>query len=155
MQETFVRAWQSLHRYDRHYAFRTWVFTIAYRLAVSHGRQDRGPTEALPEHAAHKSAGPAEELEREESRGRLWQRAKEVLSEEQFLALWLFYVDELPAAEVAKVMNRSWVSVKTMIHRARRKLEPALEELAPVRRGGEKPAGEAPADDEAIWKAGD
>ena len=34
LQDTFVRAWQALHRYDSRYAFRTWLYTIAYRLAV-------------------------------------------------------------------------------------------------------------------------
>ena len=39
VQDAFVRAWQSLHRYDKRYAFRTWMFTIAYRLCVSRGRR--------------------------------------------------------------------------------------------------------------------
>jgi DNA-directed RNA polymerase specialized sigma24 family protein len=69
-------------------------------------------------------------VEDEESRGTLWHRAQQVLSEEQYLALWLFYVDEVPAGDVARILNRSWVSVKTMLHRARRKLAPFL--LAPA-----------------------
>ena len=41
LQDTFVKAWQSLHMYDAAYAFRTWFYTIAYRLAVSRGRRER------------------------------------------------------------------------------------------------------------------
>jgi len=155
VQDTLVRAWQSLHRYDSKYAFRTWMFTIAYRLSVSRGRHDAGAAgnENLPAHVASKAEGPAQELEREENRSVLWARAREVLSEEQFQALWLFYVDELAAGEVARVMNRSWVSVKTMIHRARRKLEPVLGELAPGQLvGGGQKTGE---DEAAAWKEGE
>jgi RNA polymerase sigma-70 factor, ECF subfamily len=131
LQDTFVRAWQALHRYDARYAFRTWLYTIAYRLAVSRGRRDTVPLEALPEQTAAGGARSELRLEEEESRGMLWGRAREVLSEEQYLALWLFYVDEVSAGQVAQIMNRSWVSVKTLLHRARKKLAPYLTELAP------------------------
>src|SRR5437867_685408 len=52
LQDTFVKAWQSLHRYDDVYAFRTWIYTIAYRLAVSRGRRETLAQEPLSEHAA-------------------------------------------------------------------------------------------------------
>ncbi len=130
LQETFVKAWQSLHRYDPHYAFRTWLYTIAYRLAVSHGRREPAGTIALPEHASLDGNGspPFEALEKEERRSQLWGKARELLSEEQYQALWLFYVDGLPAGDVARVLGRSWVSVKTMMHRARKRLAPFLRE---------------------------
>jgi RNA polymerase sigma-70 factor, ECF subfamily len=131
LQDTFVRAWQALHRFDARYAFRTWLYTIAYRLAVSRGRRETVATETLLEQAA--AAGPRPELrvEEEERRGTLWRKAREVLSEEQYMALWLFYVEEVSAGDVAAILNRSWVSVKTLMHRARRKLAPYLAEMAP------------------------
>ena len=136
VQETFVKSWQSLHLYDPRYAFRTWVYTIAYRLAVSRGRREPAHQEALSEHAAAPGVGMEGgrvglALEEDESRDKLWACAREALSEEQYMALWLFYVDEVPAGEVARILNRSWVSVKTLMHRARKKLAPLLTELAP------------------------
>ncbi|HVT79737.1 MAG TPA: sigma-70 family RNA polymerase sigma factor [Phycisphaerae bacterium] len=132
LQDTFVKAWQQLHRFDSKYPFRTWLYTISYRLAVSRGRRETLTQEPLPEHAAAANPGLSAEIEREESKAALWGRARQVLSEEQFMALWLFYVDEMPAGEVARVLNRSWVSVKTLLHRARRKLAPLLADLAPA-----------------------
>jgi RNA polymerase sigma-70 factor (ECF subfamily) len=132
LQDTYVKAWQSLHLYDAQYPFRTWLYTIAYRLAVSRGRRLTLPLVPLPQHAAAPVPRPELAVETDESRGTLWSRAREVLSEEQFMALWLFYVDEVPAGDVAKILNRSWVSVKTLLHRARRKLAPFLAELAPA-----------------------
>ena len=75
--------------------------------------------------------GPVEEATREETRDGIWRRARDLLSEEQYMALWLFYVDEIPAGDVARILNRSWVSVKTLLHRARKKLHPVLAELGP------------------------
>ncbi len=131
LQDTFVKGWQALHRYNSQYAFRTWLYTIAYRLAVSRGRRETVAVEALPEQAAAAGPRPERQVEKEETRGTLWRTAREVLSDEQYTALWLFYVDDVPAGEVAQILNRSWVSVKTLMHRARKKLAPYLAELAP------------------------
>ncbi len=131
LQDTFVRAWQALHRYDERYSFRTWLYTIAYRLAVSRGRQDAKWQEGLSEHEAARDSADASTMDREETRQTIWDRARSVLSEEQFMALWLFYVDGVPAGDVARILDRSWVSVKTLLHRARKKLAPLLTEFSP------------------------
>src|SRR5687768_17299186 len=126
-QETLVRAWQALPSYREGMRWRTWVFTVAYRLAVSRGRGERSTVSMVAgEGPRALNDGPAQVLERREQSERVWATARSVLTEEQVLALWLFHVEELPAAEVAGVLGRSWVSVKTMLHRARRKLEPHL-----------------------------
>jgi len=129
LQETFLRAWQSLHRYDRAYAFRTWLYTIAFRLAVSRGRKQQPDDQPLLTHDLRSQEPPAAaRLESKEEKENLWARAREVLSEEQFMALWLHYVDDVPAGDIAKILDRSWVSVKTLMHRARKKLMPYVGE---------------------------
>ena len=65
---------------------------------------------------------PEERVGREEEGRELWEVAKAVLTEEQFGAVWLYYVEEMTAGEVARVLGRSWVGVKTMLHRARKRL---------------------------------
>ena len=140
LQEAFVRAWQSLDKYDPRYAFRTWLYTIAYRLAVSHGRGKRLAAEPLSEHVPAAVPDPGDDMETREYRSTLWDRAREILTQEQFMALWLFYVDEIPAGDIARILNRSWVSVKTLMHRARKKLAPVLADLSPVTIGATEPA---------------
>jgi len=129
LQETFLRTWQALHRYDDQQSFRTWLYTIAFRITVSRGRSETVTHEPLPMHAASRGASPETAVETSENAGSIWARAREVLTEEQFMALWLFYVDETPAGEVARILDRSWVSVKTMLHRARKKLAPVLSDF--------------------------
>ena len=67
----------------------------------------------------------------DENRRYLWSRANEVLAEEEMTALWLSYVEGMPAREIAMVLDRSWVSVKTMMFRARKKLLPLVKDLEP------------------------
>ena len=61
----------------------------------------------------------------------MWDVAAYVLWEEQTTALWLYYVEEMPVKEIARVQGRSRVAVKTMLFRARAKLLPALQDWEP------------------------
>ncbi len=46
VQDTFIRAYQAIHRFDGRSSVRTWLFRIAYNLCVDRSRKvDRSPTE--------------------------------------------------------------------------------------------------------------
>ena len=130
-QETFLRAYENLHQYNRRWAFSTWLFTIARRTGLNHRRRLR-PTADMRAVEAAPAASPAplENMVAEESRRRLWDMAADVLSEQQTTALWLYYVEDMPAREIARVLGRSWASVKVMLFRARKRLLPLLGEFA-------------------------
>jgi RNA polymerase sigma-70 factor (ECF subfamily) len=133
VQDAFVRAYQRIDRYRDAWRFSTWLFTIAHRLAISHLRAKRPRNLASGEEIAlapdRRADQPGRKITELESSRRFWDIAAAALSDEQMAAVWLFYVEGLSAPEVAKVLGRSWVSVKTMLFRARRKLEPSLAEL--------------------------
>jgi RNA polymerase sigma factor (sigma-70 family) len=135
VQETFFRAYENLHRYDKRWLFSTWLFTIARRTSLNHRRR-RCPTADLKavEAAWSDVAEPLDAILAEESRTRLWDRAASVLTEEQMTALWLHYAEDMPAREIARVLGRSWASVKVMLFRARRRLSPLLAEFDEERR---------------------
>jgi RNA polymerase sigma-70 factor (ECF subfamily) len=148
-QETFLRAYENLHRYDRRWAFSTWLFTIARRTSLNHHRRTRPTADTRVVDAVLSAERvPLENMVAEESRRRLWDRAAEVLSEEQTTALWLHYVEDMPAREIARVLGRSWASVKVMLFRARKRLLPLLGEFASRSAGvlpANETAGETPA----------
>lgn len=143
-QETLLRAYQRLERYCDQWRFVTWLFTIARRLSMNyHRRPARTVAVSLEAMADHRPA-PDQELAGAESRQRLWQLAAEVLTEPQLTALWLFYVEEFPVKEVARVLRRSRVAVRAILFRARRKLlenVDRLEETRPAKNGS---AGNSP-----------
>jgi RNA polymerase sigma-70 factor (ECF subfamily) len=140
LQETLLRALTNLHRYRRHWLFRTWLFTIARRVSINRRRR-RQPAcdEDALRSAATGAASALELLAAEDSRRGLWDVAARVLSEEQSTALWLRYVENLRLGEVAAVLGQSRNAVKVQLFRARKKLLPALRRLGygppPVRQG--------------------
>jgi RNA polymerase sigma-70 factor (ECF subfamily) len=128
LQEAFLRAHQSLNKYRDGRPFKPWMFTLTYRLAVSNARKVR-PTanDAAINVATSNDGDPSRNLESRESRQLLWDTARRGLGEEQFVALWLHYAEDMPTRQIAQVMGRSWVWVKTALHRARKKLAETVE----------------------------
>lgn len=129
-QEAFIRAWQRIGTYNPRYRFSTWIFTIATRLAISHGRTDRRGRER-PLNAdggfRHKGTEPGAGMAAREERVRVWDVVEEVLSPEQQTAVWLRYVEDMAIADIARVMGRSQVGVRVMLFRARGVLSEHLE----------------------------
>jgi RNA polymerase sigma factor (sigma-70 family) len=80
-------------------------------------------------HPTDTNPTPLERLEQQERRDRIWPLAASLLSEPQFTALWLYYVEEMGTREVARVLDCSRAMVKTTLFRARAKLRRRLLEM--------------------------
>lgn len=123
LQEAFLKAYRNLGRYDPSRSFSTWLFTIATRLAVSHFRSRRFVASIDAVEPPDAGAGdPFEAAARAEQHENLWARARRVLSDAQFTALWLRYAEEMAIREIADATGRSVTAVKVQLHRACRKL---------------------------------
>jgi len=116
VQDTFVRAFENIHRYRRTWRFSTWLFTIAARLATSHYRKTQ-TARGVPKIGSN-AACPSTILSQREQRQSLWSQAME-LSESQYQALWLKYAEDMSIKDIARVMGKSQISVKVLLYRAR------------------------------------
>ncbi len=127
LQETLLRVYRNLHRYDPRWRFATWLFVIARRVSINHHQRFLVPadSEAL-ESVPSRMWEPVHIAAENETRARLWDVVRQVLTDEEAMALWLHYVEDLPTHEIAAVLGRSRVGVKTMMFRARKKLRPHL-----------------------------
>lgn len=143
LQETLLRVYRNLHRYDPRWRFATWLFVIARRVSINHHQRFLVPadSEAL-ESVPSPTRDPGQIAAENETRARLWDVVRQVLTDEEAMALWLHYVEDLPTHEIAAVLGRSRVSVKTMMFRARKKLRPHLRQ-ADVARPAAKTAKSA------------
>jgi RNA polymerase sigma-70 factor (ECF subfamily) len=151
LQETFLRAYRNLHRYDRQWSFSAWLFTIARRISINHHRAARATKgDQGVDFVASATPEPWRALAAEEDRKSLWSLAAETLSEEQTTALWLYYVEELPICEIALVLTRSQSSVKVLLFRARRKLLPLVQAMDDETRWIDKDAAVASRSDGAV-----
>ena len=126
VQETLVAAYERLAQFQLGRSFKSWLFAIAYHESIDHARRRRvRAAEQAADIAVH--ADPAEIAAVADRNESLWAAAKQMLTDEQFAAVWLFYVEQLPTREIARMQRRSWVSVKVMLHRARSTLARKLE----------------------------
>ncbi|MFM1902946.1 MAG: hypothetical protein RLZZ440_846 [Planctomycetota bacterium] len=130
VQEALLRAWQGLAGYDPQWAFSTWLFTIARRSWLNHARagQRRSNREAAVAGArpSPTESEPAASLIAAERASLIWDLAAASLSEQEFTATWLRYVEEKPLSEIAVVLGKPEATVKTILFRARKRLGPLV-----------------------------
>jgi RNA polymerase sigma-70 factor (ECF subfamily) len=127
-QDAFLRAWQSLDRFELGRPFGPWVCRIAANLAVNHVRSPVSREDPLPEgHGETRAAGgnPLDAVLDGEAQ-ELLQEALEALPPEQRAVFVLRAVEEMSYAEIADALELSPGTVMSRLFRAREKLARAL-----------------------------
>jgi RNA polymerase sigma-70 factor (ECF subfamily) len=121
-QETFVRAWRFLDRFDGHGSLRAWLHCIAHRefLRFVRSRRDQTALEEAPEIAAPRAAAWMEELELRE--------VIEALPAEQREVTILHYLEGYECEEIARIVGAPAGTVKSRLWAARARLRQALGE---------------------------
>jgi RNA polymerase sigma-70 factor (ECF subfamily) len=126
-QETFIKAWQAIERFDPRFSFSTWLFTIARRTASNHFRSHRpvmDPAEA-PETADE--SDPAALLAQDEEKRELWRLAR-ALKPKQYQVLWLRYAEGFSIHEIARIVGVNPIHAKVLLHRGRTRLAKLMNE---------------------------
>jgi RNA polymerase sigma-70 factor (ECF subfamily) len=126
-QESFLRAYQSIYRFDPACSFTTWLFTIAKRAAASHLRSQRR-VENIAEQAepVAPAADPAETAGQEDEAASVWALARR-LKPKYFQVLWCRYAEGFSVAETAQIMGLTQLHVRVLLHRARCQLAQRLQ----------------------------
>ncbi|MCK6629543.1 MAG: RNA polymerase sigma factor [Anaerolineae bacterium] len=134
VQETFLRAHKARHRFDPSRAsFGTWLYQIALNYCRSHLRRKRLLTipwlrqnEETPDLPDFRP-GPESTALRGEYRHILWE-AVQNLSAPLREVITLHYYLELPAVEIAAMLDCPEGTIYSRLHNARRRLAEALAE---------------------------
>ncbi|MGI9428849.1 MAG: RNA polymerase sigma factor [Bythopirellula sp.] len=128
-QKTLWRAYEKIHLYNASRKFSPWLFTIAIRLAADHYRLRRLPTDPTGEAAAtviDPAPAPDQTAITSEHSSEIWELAQRLLKPDQWTALWLLYGEGQTTREIAKALNRTTVSIRVLLYRARKTLTPHL-----------------------------
>jgi RNA polymerase sigma-70 factor, ECF subfamily len=120
-QQTFVKAFQNIHRVDPVRPIIHWLLTIARNTALNHFRSAK-KWEFAPAELASNEPSPARQVEAHDRVDNLWARARRVLSQREFEVLWLRFAEDLSTEETARVMGLTQIHVKVLVHRARQHL---------------------------------
>jgi RNA polymerase sigma-70 factor, ECF subfamily len=131
-QESLARAFQKLDSFDPQYRFSTWLYTIALRLAMDHNRGTRRRLTLLETHRSlfevreNSQAQSTAQFESREAADNIWRIARGTLSEPHYTAMWLRFAEDLSVDEIARVMRKTKVGVRVLLHRARTKMLNAM-----------------------------
>ena len=127
-QETFLRAYQNLHRYDRSRSFATWLLSIGAHYCIDRLRRrklsmfsideenDEGTTFEI---ADANSPDPEGESVKREERERLHLLLKNLDATDR-AAVVMRYWHDASEVEIAEALNLTVSAVKSRLHRARR-----------------------------------
>jgi RNA polymerase sigma-70 factor (ECF subfamily) len=151
-QETFLRAYQNLHRYDRNRPFATWLLSIGAHYCIDQLRRrklsvfsmDKDNDEGTVFEIAD-TASPDPEVEsiKRDDRDRLHLLLHE-LDDTDRAAVILRYWYDYSEIEIAETLRLTVSAVKSRLHRSRRALAAMWQEKSPrlrtERRHHESPA---------------
>ncbi len=128
-QDAFVRAYKQLHRYDDKQGFYPWLATITVRLSQNWLRAEkRAKTRVEAAHEGDETKSQRDfltDLIEDENGRQLWLAVAALPSAERTATL-LYYQQDMKVMDIAKAMNVSDGSIKTMLYRSRQKLRKAL-----------------------------
>ncbi|QDU98462.1 sigma-70 family RNA polymerase sigma factor [Lignipirellula cremea] len=138
-QEAFVQAFVKLETFRRDSAFYTWLYRIAFNLAVSHGRRNRRRTassldqsrEATGDEPTDPQEGPEQSLERQE-RAELVQAALQAISSEYRMILVLREMENNSYEVISEILGVPIGTVRSRLHRARLQLRDELKETLQI-----------------------
>ena len=150
-QETFLRAFQHIHRYDRKRPFATWLLSIAAHYCIDRLRRrkfsmasiDQDEEEGGFELPDADAPNPESEVVHNEQREQMQGLLKRLDSVDR-AAIVLRYWNDCSEAEIAEALNLTVSAVKSRLHRARRELaglwQAETPRSKPERRPHESPA---------------
>jgi RNA polymerase sigma-70 factor (ECF subfamily) len=151
-QETFLRAFQHLDRYDSKRPFATWLLSIAAHYCIDRLRRRKFPTFSIDEEDEDEPAfeipdanapNPERESVRREEKDKL-HKILASLDETDRAAIVMRYWHDASEVEIAQSLGLTVSAVKSRLHRARLALGKRWEESSlqslPQRRPHESPA---------------
>ncbi len=125
LQETFVRIYKHIGQYKPTRKFIPWAYTIAVRLSIDHYRNEKRRKAADECASAELEPRPEVLLEMQEQRDNLWQQVRS-LPDNQHHVLWFRYVEGMSVKEIAAVMDKTQITVRVLLYRARRAMAEKL-----------------------------
>jgi RNA polymerase sigma-70 factor, ECF subfamily len=134
VQDAFVQAFLKLGSFHRSSAFYTWLYRIAFNVAISRRRRRKPMVsveqarEASGQEPMARDAAPSDRLERQERVGQV-QAALAAMSEEHRAVLVLREMDGLCYETIAEVLDLPVGTVRSRLHRARLELREQLKEV--------------------------
>lgn len=159
LQETYLKIYRNIHRFERGSTFHTWAYRIAVNQSISHKRKRRLPNLRFSGSSRGEDSHQIDPLDPRSSQTNLdrlmreerisqVEQALQSLPAAQRAVLVMCDYDDLKYEEIAEILDVPIGTVRSRIHRAReelrKRLEPVVQENK--RNSAETGAGMTPDD---------
>lgn len=124
MQNTFIKAYKSIHNYKHNAKFFTWLYTIATNESINHINKKKNKKTAPIEdyHNEHRTLSESSYIEGSEIQ-QVLADAIATLPEKQKQVFQMKYFEELKYQEIAEILGTSVGALKASYHHACKKIE--------------------------------
>lgn len=146
-QETFLRAYKSMKRYDPSRAFSTWLLSIAAHYCIDQIRRRRMLIVSIEDMPVPDVPDPSPHLEQTISKGEERERIRQLLDTLEPLdraAVIMYYWYDFSYDEISQSLSLSLSAVKSRLHRARRAMARAYMDQQGVPVMAERESHESP-----------
>lgn len=127
VSDIFVKVWSQLKKYRKQASpFRSWVFRIAHNTIIDHYRTHKEFYELEERILDHDEMTPERHTDQSLNSERVY-RVLRKLGKPYQDAILLKFMNHLPNAEIAEMIQVSESNVRTLQHRALRKMRDMLE----------------------------
>lgn len=129
-QESFIKAYKSLHTFKGNAKFSTWLYRITYNTCISEVRKKK------MKFVSTDDVQVSEEIEEmnfdgipEENRAKYVKAALEKLPEDEYTMILFFYFEDKSVEDICEIMRMTESNVKVKLFRARKKLYSILNDM--------------------------
>lgn len=126
--DTFIKCFKALARFDTSKKFSTWLFTIAHNTTLDFFRKNKQEYEYLDE-----EHGVIDDLAGKVEKKKKMEKIEKALAKMPPLdreLIILFHKEEYSYQEISEILEISITTIKTRLHRARKKLGQMVGEIA-------------------------
>jgi RNA polymerase sigma-70 factor (ECF subfamily) len=132
-QDVFIKAFEVLKTFKKESKFSTWLYRIAFNMAVSKTRKKKLPTvnletEIIENFSIDDIVPDMQELSNEEQKNCI-EKALNVLPYEENIIITLFYYDDKSIEEISEITSLTISNVKVKLHRIRKKLYSIIHQI--------------------------
>ncbi|OQY05878.1 MAG: hypothetical protein B6I20_00290 [Bacteroidetes bacterium 4572_117] len=133
-QDVFLKAYKSINSFKGDSKFSTWLYRIAYNMAISKVRKKKLPTSNIDDYelADNEIKHVYEDFESIENsdKKKYLRKAIDSLSTDDSLVITLYYLNEHSIEEICELTNMGKSNIKVRLYRARKKMFSYLSKLS-------------------------
>ncbi len=127
-QDSFIKVFKNLKKFNRESKFSTWLYRITFNTALTARKRITKQTTETLNDSINPFTNQTDQTEQDDQK-KFIALAMSRLVEQDAMALTLFYLEELSLDEICKITDLSLSNLKVRLHRARKRFAKELQLL--------------------------